>query len=81
MSTVTGFSIHLSPAEDGWEVTFTSIADPRITRAATRSTAAQALAEIARQINRYLYRHASPRPASEDAEPTLPPLSTMADAE
>lgn len=76
---VTGFSIHLYLAEDGWEVTCISVADPRITLKATCGTPAQALAEITRQINRYLYRQAHPRPAAEDAEPTIPLISISAD--
>lgn len=72
------FSIDLCRCDDGWTARCISVADPRITRKATSGTPAQALAEIARQINRYVYRQARHRPGS-DAEPTIPPISISAD--
>lgn len=82
MSTASGFSIMLTPRADGWEATCTSVAfDPRITRRALRATPAQALAEIARQINRYRYAQRSPRPKLGDSEDDSPPASIRADDE
>jgi len=82
MSTASGFSITLTPRADGWEATCMSVAsDPRITRRAFRATPAQALAEIARQINRYRYAQRSLRPKLGDSQNDPSPASIRADDE
>jgi hypothetical protein len=73
------FLIHLGRCDDGWRASCILVAKPRITRTATRGTPAQALAEIARDLNRFLYGRARHRADSEDAERTIPPTSTSAD--
>lgn len=73
------FVIHLGRFDDGWIASCTLVARPRISRTATRGTPAQALAEITRAINRFLYGQARHRPDSEDAGRMAPPTSTSTD--